>query len=131
MREIKFRAWQNITHVMLYNIEKGTGAPDENPPFADYIENKNMIVMQYTGLKDKHGRDVYEGDFVKAVLSDRNGELVEEVIEEVHFNQGLLCPFYMRVNFEEDWWKDSLQDGFEIVGNRWENPELTRAYEES
>ena len=65
MREIKFRAWQTVTKVMFYNIERGTGETGGNPPFADYLENKHMIVMQFTGWHDHNGKEVYEGDVIQ------------------------------------------------------------------
>jgi uncharacterized phage protein (TIGR01671 family) len=80
--------------------------------------------MQFVGLKDKHGKEVYEGDIVRAKLAQNPGELVEEVTEVVDIHEGLLAPFYMRVNFEEDWWTDALVDGFEVIGNIYEHPEL-------
>jgi len=92
-------------------------------PSKDY-DTDEFIFTQYTGLKDKHGNPVYEGDIVKAVLLDDYGDNPEEVIEEVTIHEGLLAPFYMRVRFEEEWWKDHLQDGFEVIGNVYEHPNL-------
>jgi len=53
MREIKFRAWDKDLHKM-YN--KWTVIPDDD---------RSHILMQYTGLKDKNGKEIYEGDIVK------------------------------------------------------------------
>lgn len=85
-------------------------------------------VGQFTGQTDTNGRQAYEGDIVKAVLlSEPYSTYTTEVTEQVVIDEeGFLAPFFMRVNYEEDWWKDCLKDGFEIIGDVYENPELVR-----
>lgn len=64
MREIKFRAWDNGT--MNYSPETYVNDTDSiNAAILNYV-NADTPLMQYTGLKDKNGVEIYEGD----ILSD-------------------------------------------------------------
>src|SRR6266568_4703244 len=83
--------------------------------FAQPFTDRKIVPVLFANMQDKHNKDVYVGDIVKAVLLDDYGNDRKEVIEEVGIHEGLLAPFYMRVRFEEAWWKDCLEDGFEVV----------------
>ncbi len=61
MREIKFRAWDKVNKQILQRVEQQS---PHTPHFADCINYDKYELMQYTGLKDKHGKEIYEGDIV-------------------------------------------------------------------
>lgn len=72
MREIKFRAWDNENNQMLdvqeLNFEDcfyGGEMKIKTTMYNDYFDNKEMPLMQYTGLHDKNGKEIYEGDILQ------------------------------------------------------------------
>ena len=81
-REIKFRAWDKVTEKLRYDIE----IPKDYFERYGRCDLLNMFVnlsrrydfMQFTGLKDKKGKDIYEGDFV---LEDDGEESIWGFVE--------------------------------------------------
>ena len=75
MREIKFRFWYSSENRIIYdsseieNIEP-TGI---NEAIKELQEDSDFIVMQYTGLKDKNGKEIYEEDILSFNLNTRYG----------------------------------------------------------
>ena len=123
MREIKFRAWHKgkkiIGNVLGIDIlHKEIFFSNENVDCYEHVDFKNIELMQYTGLKDKNGKEIYEGDIVKFL----NG-----IFEVIWCNEK---ASFMLKNKE---FKEFLNfiyennNGMEIVGNIYQNLEL---YEE-
>ena len=122
MREIKFRAWNIESKVMVYfdfyDIQLNLFSIRELALKRNDALSKNEYVnpiMQYTGLKDKNGKEIYEG----YIVTFRGGYGHHYVVEYegssfVHVTG---CPFTSQdpIGTESD---------IEVIGNKYENPEL-------
>jgi len=64
-REIKFRAWDKIRNLMITSKHWSVGFGGEiRPQGREEYNHNEFILMQFTGLKDKNGKEIYEGDIV-------------------------------------------------------------------
>ena len=134
MREIKFRVWDVVENEMtlhdsFYEVQRWNRTKDELLQFE---------ILQYTGLKDKNGKEIYEGDvvfvkryspgqtrgsFLELTLKDKYRAIVEwdkinptfvliEISNRDHVEYDFVCCDLIRL---------------EVIGNIYENPELLEA----
>lgn len=127
IREIKFRAWSVARKRFLY---LDFGAISDEPDLKDW--NLAGVKEQYTGLKDKNDKDIYEGDIVN------KGYLNYMVFDEIGKVQlGILSDSDGFSHNKILGWKagdNSLLDvceECEIIGNIHENPELLKECEKN
>ena len=122
MREIKFRAWDNVQEVMLSveNIDFRNDLITFNEDDNSLTDTFEMItLMQYTGMKDKNGKEIYEGDIV-GILHMR----AEVIFEDGSFRFKWLDKITKRVRkYNEPMFKNT-NIVFEVIGNIYENKEL-------
>jgi uncharacterized phage protein (TIGR01671 family) len=117
MREIKFRA---------FNDGKMLTMPlDTNFGISRFfgILRDDAIVMQYTGLKDKEGREIYEGDILEH-LTDENVTRKKVVYDAQHGAFIMKCEKYFSELTATYGDVDMYADNYFIIGNIYENPEL-------
>lgn len=117
MREIKFRAW--------YGENIGMLTPQFAGDINEIFAQKNGIYMQYTGFKDKNGREIYEGDIVKVTNGAEELGGVDTGIGRVEW---LTKWGFWNVSKIENGLGDLLFNGYvEVIGNIYEDPELLEA----
>lgn len=118
MREIKFRVWDSERKKIL-PIQRHSFKTGKSMPYGWNVEYVFEDLMQYTGLKDKNGKEIYEGDIVKAYESN--------IVCEVIFSEGAM--FMLRWN-DKKWGNNEYHHygvrafTLEVIGNIYENPEL-------
>lgn len=131
-REIKFRAWHKKYEYMARVADINFNRERINLNAADIGSFDNIELMQYTGLKDKNGVEIYEGDIVKA-----NGYIYKVIYWEEEAKYHLTSDYY-----DSDCSFGDVGDAFikgnngeykdlEVIGNIYENPELLEVEYES
>lgn len=128
-REIKFRSWDKILKIMCYNPVNAINFNGQfllnDGKFHD-INKTDYILMQYTGLKDKNGKEIYENDIIR-VNDDRDGDRTYEVIFEKGCYWGNCIYSPRRTTPQKTLLCDLdffVHQSQEIIGNIYENPEL-------
>ncbi len=131
MREIKFRAWDIVLKKMYYPQEIKSWIIKDGK-WELFYKNGNFAprhIMQYTGLKDKNGKEIYEGDILADVGVDEYTVLGTVLYSDdgVAWTSG---SYYLadEKGYATDW---AFEDGgkpdswsaLEVIGNIYENPE--------
>ena len=142
MREIKFRAWDKKERIMgfvtrlVFNknthsfcnarFYKNNKIKDDGFYFGQEDGSDNIVLMQYIGLKDKNGREIYEGDLctdkdniVQIVWSENHQWGCKIVKTNYILQKYLTFPLWQWDRCEKNGNRD-----LEVIGNIYENPEL-------
>ena len=117
MRALEFRAWRKDKKRFLDGDEwymTCSGAKHLHYAIMPYSDD-DFIVEQYTGLKDKNGKKIYEGDIVRYAIRPSRTTVVEWWSGEEEY-----CPCCTTSGFSLPY----SEDGYEVIGNVHENHEL-------
>lgn len=144
-REIKFRAWDKKTHQMFTDYAVNT-LSDGGIKIVMFHSSSDLYcaeweLMQYTGLKDRNGVDIYEGDICKVLYTDWPSKLENDTrsieqylsdISKVGIVEFVGHEWCFRFGQDEKW--DTYYGTFRVgqhgrivvIGNIYQNPELIK-----
>ncbi len=128
MREIKFRAWDKVNRKMIVVTGINFGQPPHTPSFVlsdtDTVLFSNAEIMQFTGLKDRNGKEIWEGD----VLNDPSWwwgpcaiKYVQGAVGPCRGDNVMEWRLYRGGQDIHNLWNGSE---VEVIGNIYENPDF-------
>lgn len=124
-REIKFRAWDKKHKEMILDIaifpEYNWLVMSDNDALAEREQAKKgqIILMQYTGLNDKNGKEIYEGDIVSVDYKEEKA-----VVEYEH--GGFIVRSWIYPGGVGYLQQFSEPNSLEVIGNIYSNPDLLK-----
>lgn len=135
MREIKFRAWKHVNTPKMFNEVQGINfvggivhlgyrlSSDTVRTDKELLDN--LILMQYTGLKDKNGTEIYEGDIL-LIQAGGYDSIISEVVWGGTEYPAFDLPKYdgYEMNAFSAIYHNDVKETLEVIGNIYENPEL-------
>ena len=133
---LKYRAWDSIKkkfvehffitdNGLICNMERPTSGYNSPIP----VEKSELILMQSTGLVDKNGKEIFEGDVIAIEVDDTETPINARISQNSKI--GVLM-FHVFEDNEDVPMVELLEDNsvaFEIIGNVYENPELLEVTE--
>lgn len=124
MRKLKFRAFDLVAKQMLHNVMYCDGAVIHVDDSVNWIPQSRMdgsdcaIVMQFTGILDKNGKEIYEGDIIFNDMSENKASVKwDETIASYTVIDEDSSWLYFHEIFDD-------LNCYEIIGNIYENPNL-------
>ena len=139
MGEIRFRAFASGVNEMTFfdNVIVATGELSEGKAWGMFFPSINGKVflggysdpMRFTGLRDRNGKEIYEGDIVQMCRhSDITHKHEKDFISEVRFKHGTFYVIQPRYKIEQPFMSMARPgQSYEVIGNIYENPELLEA----
>ena len=121
----KFRAWYTPFKGEEFGQEMKYGQAGSLITHAEMSPDK-YVLMQSTGLKDKNGVEIFEGDVVLFSVSDGFDHLVDEkaIVQTSECHSGLICKL-VDLDLEYRIYYDPVfHTDYEVIGNIYENSEL-------
>lgn len=120
MRLIKFKVWDNVDTMWgPYTLKDLM-----NPGRVEFTDD--CPILQYTGLKDRNGKEIYEGDIVKGVYFSGPTVVEFKVRRSREVGHGDWTG-YVNAGYQLDgFMTDDPENHVQVIGNIYENPELLK-----
>lgn len=127
-RQIQFRVWDRDAEKMIYP-KRGYQGHYTMSLAGEFLNLQNGVagdevsVMEFTGLVDKNGRDIYEGDLIN-FSTYHTEETVEHKNHEVFYAEELAMFLFVRDESRICMFDHVMEETLEVVGNVWETKNL-------